>query len=119
MLNEDVTCKFLRYIAVDTASDETTGTSPSTAGQFDLAKLLISELKEIGIPGEDIFFDSDHCYIYCRIKKQKFPLVLDFVMYGLLVGQIMGRWGNFSQHGRSVRSRKTSDKRIKRDRHSR
>ena len=34
-------------------------------------------------------------YIYCRIKKQKFPLVLDFVMYGLLVGQIMGRWGNF------------------------
>ena len=68
MLNEDVTCKFLRYIAVDTASDETTGTSPSTAGQFDLAKLLISELKEIGIPGEDIFFDSDHCYIYCRIK---------------------------------------------------
>ena len=68
MLNEDVTCKFLRYIAVDTASDETTGTSPSTAGQFDLAKLLISELKEIGIPEEDIFFDSDHCYIYCRIK---------------------------------------------------
>ena len=34
-------------------------------------------------------------YIYCRIRKQKFPLVLDFVMYGLLVGQIMGRWGNF------------------------
>ena len=34
-------------------------------------------------------------YIYCRIKKQKFPLILDFVMYGLLVGQIMGRWGNF------------------------
>ena len=34
-------------------------------------------------------------YIYCRIKKQKFPLILDFVIYGLLVGQIMGRWGNF------------------------
>ena len=34
-------------------------------------------------------------YIYCKIKKQKFPLILDFVMYGLLVGQIMGRWGNF------------------------
>ena len=34
-------------------------------------------------------------YIYCRIRKQIFPLILDFVMYGLLVGQIMGRWGNF------------------------
>ena len=34
-------------------------------------------------------------YIYCRIKKQKFPLILDYVMYGLLVGQILGRWGNF------------------------
>ena len=34
-------------------------------------------------------------YIYCRAKKQKFPLVLDFVIYGLLVGQILGRWGNF------------------------
>ena len=34
-------------------------------------------------------------YLYCRVKKQKFPLVLDTVMYGLLVGQILGRWGNF------------------------
>lgn len=34
-------------------------------------------------------------FIYCRVKKQKFPLVLDFVIYGLLVGQILGRWGNF------------------------
>jgi phosphatidylglycerol:prolipoprotein diacylglycerol transferase len=34
-------------------------------------------------------------YIYCKVKKQKFPLILDTVMYGLLVGQILGRWGNF------------------------
>ena len=34
-------------------------------------------------------------YVYCKVKKQKFPLVLDTVMYGLLVGQILGRWGNF------------------------
>ena len=34
-------------------------------------------------------------YVYCKIKKQKFPLILDYVMYGLLVGQILGRWGNF------------------------
>lgn len=34
-------------------------------------------------------------FVYCRIKKKRFPLVLDTVMYGLLVGQILGRWGNF------------------------
>ena len=34
-------------------------------------------------------------YIHCKVKKQKFPLVLDTVIYGLLVGQILGRWGNF------------------------
>ena len=33
--------------------------------------------------------------IYCKRKKKKFPLILDCVIYGLLVGQILGRWGNF------------------------
>lgn len=68
MKNEDVTGRFLRYIAVDTASDETTGTSPSTRSQFDLARMLIDELKEMGISEDDIVFDSEHCYVYCRIK---------------------------------------------------
>ena len=71
MLTGDVTSRFLRYIAIDTASDETTGLSPSTKGQFDLANLLIDELKGIGIPDEDILFDSTHCYIYCRIKASE------------------------------------------------
>ena len=34
-------------------------------------------------------------YIYCKVKKERFPAVLDCVIYGLLVGQILGRWGNF------------------------
>lgn len=33
--------------------------------------------------------------VYCKVKKKNFPAVLDCVMYGLLVGQILGRWGNF------------------------
>ena len=67
MSPDNVTGRFLRYIAVDTASDESSGTSPSTRRQFDLAKLLIDELRSVGIPGEDIRFDEEHCYIYCRI----------------------------------------------------
>ena len=34
-------------------------------------------------------------YVYCKRKKKSFPLILDTVIYGLLVGQILGRWENF------------------------
>lgn len=34
-------------------------------------------------------------YVYCVIKRLYLPEVLDTVVYGLLVGQIIGRWGNF------------------------
>ncbi|MBR3247144.1 MAG: peptidase T [Clostridiales bacterium] len=71
MSADNVTGRFLRYIAVDTASDESTGTSPSTMRQFDLAEILIDELRSMGIPGEDIRFDKEHCYIYCRIKASE------------------------------------------------
>ena len=65
-LQEKVTERFLRYIAVNTRSDETTGTHPSTLCQFDLARLLVRELQEMGV--KDICFDEEHCYIYSKIK---------------------------------------------------
>lgn len=34
-------------------------------------------------------------YVYCVIKKKYLPEILDTAAYGLLVGQIIGRWGNF------------------------
>ena len=34
-------------------------------------------------------------YAYCKWKKQKPRLILDTVAFGLLAGQITGRWGNF------------------------
>lgn len=33
--------------------------------------------------------------VYCKIKKCSFPALLDLVVMGFLIGQIMGRWGNF------------------------
>ena len=71
MSTEKATERFLRYIAVDTASDENTGTSPSTKKQYDLAGMLIDELKAMGVPEEDISFDSEHCYVYCRLKASE------------------------------------------------
>ena len=35
-------------------------------------------------------------FIYTRVKKKSFLLMTDTIMYGLLLGQIFGRWGNFT-----------------------
>jgi len=44
--------RLLRYTAIDTQSDEASPTSPSTARQFDLLRLLVDELAGIG--AEDV-----------------------------------------------------------------
>lgn len=41
--------RFLRYVAIDTQSDEDSTTSPSTEKQKDLGRLLVDELKELGL----------------------------------------------------------------------
>lgn len=61
--------RFLRYIAVETTSDEESGTHPSSPVQFDLAKMLVTELLKMGISREDLFFDEEHCYIYAKIRS--------------------------------------------------
>lgn len=56
---------FLRYIMVDTQSDERAVTSPSTQKQHDLAVLLSKELVKIG--ALDVIYDKEHCYVYAKI----------------------------------------------------
>ncbi|MBR9947309.1 prolipoprotein diacylglyceryl transferase [Clostridiaceae bacterium Marseille-Q4145] len=34
-------------------------------------------------------------FVYSRVKKQSFTLMLDTACIGLVAGQILGRWGNF------------------------
>ena len=34
-------------------------------------------------------------YFYCKRKKKNFARITDILVNGLLVGQILGRWGNF------------------------
>lgn len=52
--------RFLRYISVDTQSSEDSETTPSTAKQFDLAKIVKSEMETLGL--KDISLD-DKCYL--------------------------------------------------------
>jgi len=41
--------KFLRYVSIDTQSDDNSQTQPSTAKQFNLLNMLVAELKAMGI----------------------------------------------------------------------
>ncbi|MBR4250019.1 MAG: peptidase T [Verrucomicrobia bacterium] len=56
--------RLLNYVTIHTTSDEATGTTPSTARQFDLARCLVEEMKALGI--EDARVD-DKCYVYGTI----------------------------------------------------
>ena len=53
--------RFLKYAVIHTRSDDSTGTTPSTECQFDLARYLVDEMKEIGIA--DAYVD-EKCYVY-------------------------------------------------------
>lgn len=61
---QDVTERFLRYVRVHTTSDRHATTTPSTHGQFDLARMLVDELRSLGV--DDVSVD-DHCYVIARV----------------------------------------------------
>ncbi len=46
--NHELEDRLVRYCRIDTTSDETSPTSPSTERQYDLLRLLVDELTEIG-----------------------------------------------------------------------
>ena len=56
--------RFISYVQIDTQSDPETGTHPSTAKQFDLARKLEAELKALG--ASSVRCDK-HCYVYAEI----------------------------------------------------
>jgi tripeptide aminopeptidase len=48
-LSADVLDRLLRYVRIDTQSDRAHAQSPSTPGQLELGRLLVDELREIGL----------------------------------------------------------------------
>lgn len=60
--------RFLNYVKVNTKSDENSTTLPSTACQFDLAKMLKDELIKIGCENVTL---SENCYVYANIPATK------------------------------------------------
>ena len=58
--------RFLKYVVYDTQSDQFSNTVPSTSSQMEFAKVLLEEVKELGI--EDVHL-SDHGYVYGSIPS--------------------------------------------------
>jgi tripeptide aminopeptidase len=58
--------RFINYAKIDTQSDPTSSTHPSTLKQKNLAKVLVEELVEIGI--EDAAYD-DFGYVYATLPS--------------------------------------------------
>jgi tripeptide aminopeptidase len=67
--------RFLRYVAFDTQSDESSPTYPSTAKQLDLLRVLVDELKGIGLA--DAAMD-EHGYVMATIpptSRKRVPVI--------------------------------------------
>jgi tripeptide aminopeptidase len=58
--------RFIKYVTTDTESDPNNTAFPSTAKQWDLANILIEELKEIGM--KEIELDQN-CYIMATLPS--------------------------------------------------
>ena len=61
---ETALARFLRYVAIDTQAADDAPSVPSTPGQWDLARLLVDELGELG--AADIRL-SDTCVVYASV----------------------------------------------------
>ena len=67
VLNIDLSsleARFLHYVSLDTQSDETSPTYPSTSGQWTLLRLLFDELQGLGVKDVQL---SPHGYVIAHL----------------------------------------------------
>ncbi len=70
-----VTERFLRYVVIDTQSDPSSPTCPSTDKQKNLGRLLAAELKALGLADAHL---DEHGYVYATIPantSKKVPVI--------------------------------------------
>jgi len=58
--------RFLKYVKIDTQSDEESSTNPSTQKQFDLGNELEKELKKIGFDSVEL---DENCNLWAEIQS--------------------------------------------------
>ena len=65
-MKKNILERFLRYISIDTASDPESPTQPSSEKQLTLSRLLVKELKEMGV--KDVALDQ-YGYVMATIPS--------------------------------------------------
>lgn len=77
--HKSVVDRFLRYVKIDTQSKEDIDSIPSTLKQFDLARVLVEELQELGLTDAHV---DEHSYVYATLPSnlpdaaaQKIPVI--------------------------------------------
>jgi len=63
---QKITERFIKYISIDTQSDEENEDFPSTEKQWDLAKVLVEDLNAIGM--QDVTLD-ENCYVMATLPS--------------------------------------------------
>jgi tripeptide aminopeptidase len=63
---ETALARFLRYVAIDTQSADDVPSVPSTSAQWDLARLLVDELRDLGAENVSL---SETCVVYATIPS--------------------------------------------------
>ncbi|GHV85606.1 peptidase T [Spirochaetia bacterium] len=63
-LSQSLVTRFLRYVRICTTSDRRIEETPSSAGQWELARLLAEELKALGFAEVEV---TSHCYVLAKI----------------------------------------------------
>jgi tripeptide aminopeptidase len=63
-MSDNLLSRFLRYVRIDTQSDETSKTFPSTPGQLTLLEMLKRELSELGAPDVEM---TKHGYVMASV----------------------------------------------------
>jgi tripeptide aminopeptidase len=66
VLEENILSRFLRYVKIDTVSNRKISETPTTAGQWELAKMLEREARALGI--SDVTLTA-YCYLIARIPS--------------------------------------------------
>ncbi len=79
LMTSDVLDRFLKYVKIHTTSKEDEKSIPSTKHQFNLAKILVQELKDLGIADTVL---TENCYVIATIpsnlsdeEAQKIPII--------------------------------------------
>jgi len=72
--------RFIRYVQIDTQSNESSPTYPSTQKEFDLARILVQELLALGIKDAAV---DDNCYVMATLpaNQENVSPVIGFIAH--------------------------------------